>query len=179
MSESLGSTIKGLREGQKLSKSRLAREAGISDAYVIQIERGDRSPSREVLRRLAHVLRVPPYRLLVAGGFYTAPQIKDAEKTAKRMLQSLKGLHAKLPPDALDRYLAHQYDVIDEMETLTTEEVALRQTSAMDLPPERYWGWDQKLPTYPPEHWETLSDADRRLVQRLVNRLAQVEDSED
>lgn len=46
------------------------------------------------------------------------------------------------------------------------------------MPPDRFWGWDAPTPVLPLEHWNNLSAGDRRLVQRLANRLAHIEGPE-
>jgi transcriptional regulator with XRE-family HTH domain len=56
-----------LRERSGLSKSGLAREAGVSVGTVADLESGRRNASPEMLRRVAAVLRVPLAALLGAG----------------------------------------------------------------------------------------------------------------
>lgn len=186
MSENaLGKVIKRLREERKLSKSRLAREAGISDAYVVQIEKGDRlTPSPDVLRRLARVLRVPPHDLLIPSGFYSPEEIRQAEESAMdqcgQLQQYRPDLDEQAQPDLFDRYLGREFDKIDYYNSLNADEL-LYETSELhelDLPPNVYWGWNKPLGLMPPENWEKLGDGDRRLAQKLINRLARVEDTE-
>jgi transcriptional regulator with XRE-family HTH domain len=174
MDSSLGAVLRQLREERKLSKSRLAREAGISDAYVVQIEHDDRSPSEEVLMRLAHVLRVPPHRLLIPAGYYTPEEIARAERAAGPVRPSDEEAHASgtLQPDLRDRILAKEFDIIDYYKHRTPDEFADESVNEFDLPADRYWGWDKPLRVLPPENWEVLSDADRSLVQKLINRIA-------
>lgn len=55
--EDLGSRLRSIREEQGLSMSEVARRAGISKAYLSQLENGDsQHPSYEVLGRLATAL---------------------------------------------------------------------------------------------------------------------------
>lgn len=60
MGEHVGSVLKKLREERGLSKSRLSREAAVSNAYVVQIEKGQRSPSEEILYRFARAQSPAP-----------------------------------------------------------------------------------------------------------------------
>ena len=64
----IGSFIKDLRENAKISLRQLAEQAGVSNAYISQIERGLRKPSAEVLASIGSALRVStPVMYLRAG----------------------------------------------------------------------------------------------------------------
>lgn len=52
----LGRRVRSLRESRGLSLKALAREAGVSESFVSQIERGVANPSVASLRRLAEAL---------------------------------------------------------------------------------------------------------------------------
>ncbi len=56
MSESFAARLKSLRSARGVSQRWLAREAGISDAFLCQMERGQTEPGAAVLERLADVL---------------------------------------------------------------------------------------------------------------------------
>jgi transcriptional regulator with XRE-family HTH domain len=64
----LGSFIRDLRNNAQISLRQLAKQAGVSNPYLSQIERGLRKPSAEVLAQLAAALRVStPVMYLRAG----------------------------------------------------------------------------------------------------------------
>lgn len=65
---SLGEFIAGQRRAAQLSLRQLAAQAGISNPYLSQIERGLRKPSAEVLQQLAKALRVSAETLYVRAG---------------------------------------------------------------------------------------------------------------
>jgi transcriptional regulator with XRE-family HTH domain len=65
---SLGEFIAGQRGAAQLSLRQLAAQAGISNPYLSQIERGLRKPSAEVLQQLAKALRVSAETLYVRAG---------------------------------------------------------------------------------------------------------------
>ena len=65
---SLGEFIAAQRQGAKLTLRQLADQAGISNPYLSQIERGLRRPSAEVLQQLAKALRVSAESLYVRAG---------------------------------------------------------------------------------------------------------------
>ena len=57
MNDSLGNRLRGARSAQSLSLTEVAARAGISKAYLSQLEHGaSTTPSHEVLRRLATAL---------------------------------------------------------------------------------------------------------------------------
>lgn len=55
---SIASKIKSLRESANWSQSELARQAGVTSAAISQLEKGDRTPSLIVSRKLAAALKV-------------------------------------------------------------------------------------------------------------------------
>jgi DNA-binding XRE family transcriptional regulator len=59
--------LKAWREGRGLTQAALSRRAGLSRAYLAQIEAGAREPSLAVLRRLAAVLELLADDLLPAA----------------------------------------------------------------------------------------------------------------
>lgn len=68
LSRDIGSFIRDLRRNAKISLRQLAEQAGVSNPYLSQIERGLRKPSAEVLQQLASALRVStPMMYLRAG----------------------------------------------------------------------------------------------------------------
>jgi transcriptional regulator with XRE-family HTH domain len=64
----IGGFIRDLRRNARISLRQLAQQAGVSNPYLSQIERGLRKPSAAVLAQLAHALRVStPAMYLKAG----------------------------------------------------------------------------------------------------------------
>jgi transcriptional regulator with XRE-family HTH domain len=64
----IGGFIKEQRETAKISLRRLAEDAGVSNPYLSQIERGLRRPSAEILQQLAKALRISAEQLYVQAG---------------------------------------------------------------------------------------------------------------
>lgn len=68
LSHDIGEFIRDLRRNARISLRQLADQAGVSNPYLSQIERGLRKPSAEVLQQLATALRVStPLMYLRAG----------------------------------------------------------------------------------------------------------------
>ena len=66
--ESLGDYLKEQRIAASLSLRQLAEQAGVSNPYLSQIERGLRKPSAEVLAQVAKGLRISAESLYIRAG---------------------------------------------------------------------------------------------------------------
>jgi len=66
--ESLGDYLREQRVSARLSLRQLAEQAGVSNPYLSQIERGLRRPSAEVLQQLAKALRISAEQLYIRAG---------------------------------------------------------------------------------------------------------------
>jgi transcriptional regulator with XRE-family HTH domain len=66
--ESLGEYLREQRVSSRLSVRQLAEQAGVSNPYLSQIERGLRRPSAEVLQQLAKALRISAEQLYLRAG---------------------------------------------------------------------------------------------------------------
>jgi transcriptional regulator with XRE-family HTH domain len=66
--ESLGDYLREQRIGAHLTLRQLAEQAGVSNPYLSQIERGLRRPSAEVLQQLAKALRISAEQLYLRAG---------------------------------------------------------------------------------------------------------------
>ncbi|MGC1213702.1 MAG: helix-turn-helix transcriptional regulator, partial [Micromonospora sp.] len=64
----VGGFIRDLRRNAKISLRQLAEQAGVSNPYLSQIERGLRKPSAEVLQQLASALRVSTPAMYLRAG---------------------------------------------------------------------------------------------------------------
>ena len=66
--ETLGDYLREQRVSARLSLRQLAEQAGVSNPYLSQIERGLRRPSAEVLHQLAKALRISAEQLYIRAG---------------------------------------------------------------------------------------------------------------
>ena len=64
----LGEFIKAQREMGKISMRRLADQAGVSNPYLSQVERGLRKPSAEILASIARGLKISAETLYEQAG---------------------------------------------------------------------------------------------------------------
>ena len=72
--ENLGDYLREQRVSSRLSVRQLAEQAGVSNPYLSQIERGLRRPSAEVLQQLAKALRISAEQLYIRAGIVSPDQ---------------------------------------------------------------------------------------------------------
>ncbi len=92
--ENLGDYLREQRRAAQLSLRQLAEQAGVSNPYLSQIERGLRRPSADVLQHLAKALRISAETLYVRAGILEADDsgardvtvavLEDAHLTARQ-----------------------------------------------------------------------------------------------
>ena len=66
--KSIGDYIREQREQARISMRQLAQQAGVSNPYLSQIERGLRKPSADILQQIAKGLRISAEALYVQAG---------------------------------------------------------------------------------------------------------------
>ena len=77
----LGDYIREQRNSAQISLRQLAKQAGVSNPYLSQIERGLRKPSAEVLQQLANALRVSTPVMYLRAGLLDALDAKEGQGT--------------------------------------------------------------------------------------------------
>ena len=76
----LGEYIREQREAAEVSLRQLAKNAGVSNPYLSQVERGLKKPSAEILGQIASALRISAETLYVRAGLLE-PRAGDAAVT--------------------------------------------------------------------------------------------------
>jgi transcriptional regulator with XRE-family HTH domain len=72
--ENLGEYLREQRLAARLSLRQLAEQAGVSNPYLSQIERGLRKPSAEVLQQIAKALRISAEQLYIRAGIVSVDE---------------------------------------------------------------------------------------------------------
>ena len=72
--ETLGDYLREQRVSARMSLRQLAEQAGVSNPYLSQIERGLRRPSAEVLQQIAKALRISAEQLYIRAGIVSPDQ---------------------------------------------------------------------------------------------------------
>lgn len=113
----LGEFIREQRRVGQLSLRKLSEQAGVSNPYLSQIERGLRRPSAEILRQIARALEISSEELYVRAGILderdTRPDVvaeirrdpvltEDHKKTLIHIYESFRGEVAETVPPVVD-----------------------------------------------------------------------------
>ena len=75
----VGRYIREQRRQAELSLRKLASQAGVSNPYLSQIERGLRQPSAKILKDIAKALRISAETLYVRAGILDQQEATDLE----------------------------------------------------------------------------------------------------
>jgi transcriptional regulator with XRE-family HTH domain len=89
----VGAFIKEQRTRSALSIRKLADQAGISNPYLSQIERGLRRPSAEILKSIARALEISTESLFARAGLLddvTHPGVEDSIESDTVLTKSQK-----------------------------------------------------------------------------------------
>ncbi len=86
----LGEFIRAQRERSAISLRKLAEQAGVSNPYLSQIERGLRKPSAEILKGIAKGLSISAETLYVRAGLLDSnsngtPSVVEAVEADKEL----------------------------------------------------------------------------------------------
>ena len=81
---SIGEYIRDQRTRAKISLRQLAEQAGVSNPYLSQVERGLRKPSAEILQAIAKGLRISAETLYVRAGILD--EREESEDLVSRIL---------------------------------------------------------------------------------------------
>ena len=100
--EDLGVYLREQRREARLSLRQLAAQAGVSNPYLSQIERGLRKPSADVLKELAKALRISAETLYVRAGILD-PQ-EDGQRSVNVAVLSDPTLTGRQKQVLLDIY---------------------------------------------------------------------------
>ncbi|GAW91739.1 helix-turn-helix domain-containing protein [Calderihabitans maritimus] len=100
----MGDRIRKLREAQGLTQAKLARQIGISDSLIAQVETGKAQPSLNTLERLADVLGVSPSYFLAKEDEFRRdnPVIPLKEWTVNKKIDTILELLQEASDQDLD-----------------------------------------------------------------------------
>ena len=84
----VGEAIKDLRARRKFSQKELAKELGITQGYLSLIERGDREPSLDLIKKISGSLRIPQ-QLIFLLSCDPFPKHKNFTKPIKEIASAI------------------------------------------------------------------------------------------
>lgn len=196
-------TITRHREALGWSKRRLARGSGMSAAYIVQMENGERPVTPKALARIADAVGLHPYQLLTEAGFIPADHTREAEQMAAEGMKHPEIAGRARPGDTGGAlaWLVSDYLMLlgDDPYGLGPDVVPVVACDWSGLAPERWkamqesggkittlastldearqWIANQRKTPTAIEGWDELTDVQRTLVQQLVNQLRRSTDS--
>lgn len=98
----LGEYLRDQRNQAQLSLRQLAEQAGVSNPYLSQIERGLRKPSAEVLQQIAKALRISAETVYIRAGILDPDE--DGARSVELAVVSDPGLTERQRAVLLDIY---------------------------------------------------------------------------
>jgi len=102
---SLGDYLREQRQASRLSLRQLAEQAGVSNPYLSQIERGLRKPSAEVLQQIARALRISAEQLYLRAGIVSPEEFPGApERSVELAILNDPYLNERQKQSLLDVY---------------------------------------------------------------------------
>jgi transcriptional regulator with XRE-family HTH domain len=117
--ESLGDYLREQRVQARLSLRQLAEQAGVSNPYLSQIERGLRKPSAEVLQQIAKALRISAEQLYIRAGIVSPEEGVGGSVELAVLADS--GLTERQKQSLLDVYSSFLAQNAPEHESATPE----------------------------------------------------------
>jgi transcriptional regulator with XRE-family HTH domain len=127
----LGEYIREQRESAEVSLRQLAKNAGVSNPYLSQVERGLKKPSAEILGQIASALRISAETLYVRAGLLE-PRAGNAAVT--EAIAADESLTERQRQVLLEIYAAFQSEnsavVTAAEESTTTDPTTAGTTSA-------------------------------------------------
>lgn len=120
---SLGDYLREQRHSAELSLRQLAVQAGVSNPYLSQVERGLRKPSAEVLQQLAKALRISAEALYVRAGLLEDP---GSDRTLEAAVLADTVLSQRQKRVLLDIYASFRRENAAEAERSAAEAVEAR-----------------------------------------------------
>lgn len=123
----LGNYLLNVRKDRRLSLKKVEKLAGVSNAYLSQLERGRRNPPHpDILKKLAKVYEVPLNELLAAAGYLEEQKgtsRRDVEQAFQHVISDPKYKYGtRLKGSALSleakRFIVEMYETITKRKLL-------------------------------------------------------------
>src|SRR5689334_1629169 len=105
---SIGEYIREQREQAKISMRQLAQNAGVSNPYLSQIERGLRKPSADILQQIAKGLRISAEALYVQAGILDDRETDTDVQAAIRADAALSERQKQVLLDIYDSFIGSE-----------------------------------------------------------------------
>jgi transcriptional regulator with XRE-family HTH domain len=127
----LGDYIREQRSTAEISLRQLAAQAGVSNPYLSQIERGLRKPSAEILQQIAKALRISAEALYIQAGIL---EERHGDSDVPMAILSDTHLADRHKQVLLDLYDAYRRDA-DAQQSASVADDASPATHSSATPP--------------------------------------------
>jgi len=167
-------TITRHREALHWSKRRLAREAHLSPAYIVQMENGERPVTGRALQSIADAVGLHPYVLRGEAGFIPAEDVAEAERAA--------GLRMEGDPKIAES--RHFTDTGGAFAWLVSDYLQMLGHDAYGTDWDGPCGVDVDWSDLAPERWRALREGKvnavttGQIIQGLTDTIAEIERQE-
>ena len=152
--KSIGDYIREQREQARISVRQLAQQAGVSNPYLSQIERGLRKPSADILQQIAKGLRISAEALYVQAGIL---EDRPADSGVRSALLADPELSERQKQVLIEIYESFRKENAAAAEVQTAEAEAAEAKAAADAKPSKS-SWSDA--TAEAEQDERSGDAD-------------------
>ena len=152
--KSIGDYIRDQREQARISVRQLAQQAGVSNPYLSQIERGLRKPSADILQQIAKGLRISAEALYVQAGIL---EDRPADSGVRSALLADPELSERQKQVLIEIYESFRKENAAAAEVQTAEAEAAEAKAAADAKPSKS-SWSDA--TAEAEQDERSGDAD-------------------
>ena len=152
--KSIGDYIREQREQARISVRQLAQQAGVSNPYLSQIERGLRKPSADILQQFAKGLRISAEALYVQAGIL---EDRPGDSGVRSALLADPELSERQKQVLIEIYESFRKENAAAAEVQTAEAEAAEAKAAADAKPSKS-SWSDA--TAEAEQDERSGDAD-------------------
>lgn len=88
----IGKAIKRLRVREEVTQQQLAKQVGISQGYLSLVEKGEREPDLELVKKITAALNIPKQLTLLLTTCETKPELNKFRKHLKSIITTLQDL---------------------------------------------------------------------------------------
>ena len=134
--KTIGDYIREQREQARISMRQLAQQAGVSNPYLSQIERGLRKPSADILQQIAKGLRISAEALYVQAGIL---EDRPADSGVRSALLADAELSERQKQVLIEIYESFRKENTAAAEAAAAEAAAAAEVAAQTKPSKRSW----------------------------------------
>ena len=113
--KNLGKILRWQRRKMLLTLGGLSAKSGVSASHLARVERGDRFPSAQILRKIAKVLDFSEVKLLTTAGYLSPQSPSIVESSSERRLDPYVAAVLSQEPLEIQRTVVTLLSVLKSM----------------------------------------------------------------